>query len=97
MPKGYACNLAKNTPEIKKVNVDEQRSTNLKIYQQYTITLAISKGRHKMNTAEKQKVGDDANGTFNKQQGCIFHEKINTVLKAEKKILLGFESTQKKS
>lgn len=61
MPKGYACNLAKNTPEIKKANVDEQRSTNLKIY-----TPAISKGWHKMNTAEKQKVRDEANGTLNK-------------------------------
>lgn len=61
MPKGYACNLAKNTPEIKKANVDEQRSTNLKIY-----TLAIYKGLCKMNTAEKQKVRDEANSTFNK-------------------------------
>lgn len=25
MPKGYACNLAKNTPEIKKANVDEKK------------------------------------------------------------------------
>lgn len=61
MPKGYACNLAKNTPEIKKANVDEQRSTNLKIY-----TLAISQGLYKMNTAEKQKVRDKDNRTFNK-------------------------------
>lgn len=61
MPKGCACNLAKNTPEIKKANVDEQRRSNLKIY-----TLAISKGLYEMNIAEKQKVGDEAQSTFNK-------------------------------
>lgn len=61
MPKGCACNLAKNTPEIKKANVDEQRSSNLKIY-----TLAISKGLYEMNIAENQKVGDEAQSTFNK-------------------------------
>lgn len=61
MPKGRACNLAKNTSEIKKANVDEQRSPNLKIY-----TLAIAKGLYEMNIAEKQKVMDEANSTFNK-------------------------------
>lgn len=61
MPKGCACNLAKNTPEIKKANVDEQRSSNLKIY-----TLAISKGLYEMNIAENQKVRDEAQSTFNK-------------------------------
>lgn len=61
MPKGCACNLAKNTPEIKKGNVDEQRSPNLKIY-----TLAIAKGLLEMNISEKQKVRDEAHSTFNK-------------------------------
>lgn len=60
MPKGYACNLAKNTSEVKKANVDEQ-STNLKIY-----TPAISKGLCKMNIADEQKVRDETNSTFNK-------------------------------
>lgn len=63
MPKGYACNLAKNTPEIKKANVDEKRSTNLKIY-----TPVISQALCKMNPAEQLKVEDEANGTFHKQQ-----------------------------
>jgi len=61
MPKGYACNLAKNTPEIKKANVDEQRSTNLKIH-----SLAISKGWRKMKKAGKKKVREEANSTFKK-------------------------------
>lgn len=59
MPKGYACNLAKNTPEIKKANVDEQRSTNLKIY-----ILTISKTLCKMNTAEQQKIGNEGNSIY---------------------------------
>lgn len=61
MPKGCACNLAKNTPEIKKANVDEQRSPNLKIQ-----TLAITKGLYEINIAEKQKVREEADSTFNK-------------------------------
>lgn len=58
MPKGYACNLAKNTPEIKKANVDEKRSTNLKI-----CTPVVSQALCKMNPAVQVKVEDEANGT----------------------------------
>lgn len=61
MPKGCACNLAKNTPEIKKGNADEQRSPNLKIH-----TLAIAKGLYEMNTAGKQKIREEVHSTFNK-------------------------------